>query len=72
MTALGARTWLQEHSWAPPLSAVHGERGKRRTGARTLCKQEGQGQRRLMPDRRGGGPVVVRGRESRLHGEGDQ
>src|SRR5947209_6548162 len=32
----------------------------------------GQEQRHLRPDRRGGGPVVVSGRESRPQGEGDQ
>jgi hypothetical protein len=34
--------------------------------------EHGQGQRRLMPCERGGGPVVVGGRESRPQGEGDQ
>ncbi len=71
-TALRARGRLQEQSWAPPLPAEHGERGKRRSSAHTLSMQDGQGQRRLMPGRRGGGPVVVRDRESRLQGEGDQ
>jgi hypothetical protein len=32
----------------------------------------GQAHRRLMAPGRGGGSVVVRGRESRLHGEGTQ
>jgi hypothetical protein len=32
----------------------------------------GQAHRPLLPPGRGGGPVVVRGRESRLHGEGVQ
>jgi hypothetical protein len=32
----------------------------------------GQAHRRLMAPGRGGGPVVVRGRESRPHGEGAQ
>jgi len=32
----------------------------------------GQAHRPLLPSGRGGGPVVVRGRESRLHGEGVQ
>ncbi len=50
----------------------HGERGKRRFGAHSLREQDGQDQRRLLPERRGGGPVLVRGRESRPHGEGDQ
>ena len=34
--------------------------------------EDGQVHRRLMAPRRGGGSVVVRGRESRLHGEGIQ
>jgi hypothetical protein len=63
---------LQEHSWAAPLPAQHGERGKRHSGAPTLGRQTEQGQRHLRPKRRGGGPVVVGGRESRPHGEGDQ
>jgi hypothetical protein len=32
----------------------------------------GQAHRPLLPSGRGGGPVVVRGRESRPHGEGVQ
>jgi hypothetical protein len=35
-----------------------------------LCS--GQAHRPLLPPGRGGGPVVVRGRESRSHGEGVQ
>lgn len=40
----------------------------------SLCipHEDGQVHRRLMSPRRGGGSVVVRGRESRLHGEGIQ
>jgi hypothetical protein len=38
--------------------------------ARVLVKRKAR--RRSMPARWGGGPVVVRDRESRLHGEGVQ
>jgi len=34
--------------------------------------EDGQAHRQLMTPRRGGGSVVVRGRESRSHGEGTQ
>jgi hypothetical protein len=66
---------LQGHSWAPTpsngstvnvgtISAVP-------SPASTLLV-DGKARRRLMPPRWGGGPVVVRGRESRSHGEGEQ
>lgn len=42
----------------------------------SLCRiagpEWGQVHRRLMAVKRGGGPVVVRARERRVHGEGDQ
>jgi hypothetical protein len=37
-----------------------------------LVQQPGEAHRRLMALSRDGVPVVVRGRESRLHGEGGQ
>ena len=66
---------LQGHSWAPPPSngsgvnvgtipAVPSPAGSQLAG--------GKARRRLMPPGWGGGPVVVRGRESRPHGEGVQ
>jgi hypothetical protein len=66
---------LQGHSWAPTPSigsavnvgtipAVPNPRRGQRCG--------GKARRRLMLPGWGGGPVVVRGRESRSHGEGGQ
>ncbi len=66
---------LQGHSWAPPPSngstvnvgtipAVPSPVGSLLVG--------GKVRRRLMLPGWGGGPVVVRGRESRSHGEGVQ
>ena len=66
---------LQEHSWAPTLSngwkvnvgtipPVPSPAGIVPVGGKACC--------RLMPVGWGGGPVVVRGRESRSHGEGVQ
>lgn len=66
---------LQGHSWAPTPSngsgvnvgtipAVPSPAGSLLVG--------GKARRRLMPPGWGGGPVVVRGRESRSHGEGVQ
>ncbi len=66
---------LQGHSWAPTLSngsrvnvgttpAVPDPASSLLVGGKTRC--------RLMPLGWGGGPVVVRGRESRPHGEGVQ
>ena len=65
----------QGHSWTPPLSngskvnvgtiPTIPPRGPARTvGGKVRC--------RLMLSGWGGGPVVVRGRESRSHGEGVQ
>ena len=66
---------LQGHSWAPTpsngptvnvgtISAVPSPASSLLVG--------GKVRRRPMPSRWGGGPVVVRGRESRSHGEGVQ
>jgi hypothetical protein len=66
---------LQGQSWAPhPSSGSEVNVGTnlmvpsldvlRASGGKARC--------RLMPSGWGGGPVVVRGRESRLHGEGVQ
>jgi hypothetical protein len=66
---------LQGHSWAPTpsngsivnvgtISAV--------PFPASILLVGGKARRRLMPPRWGGGPVVVRGRESRSHGEGVQ
>ena len=53
---------------------VCGERGNRPRAAFLPTSQVGNGKARrlLMARGRGGGSVVVRGRESRLHGEGTQ
>ena len=66
---------LQGHSWAPTpskgsrvnvgtISAVPSPASSQLVG--------GKARRRPMPSGWGGGPVVVRGRESRSHGEGAQ
>ena len=66
---------LQGHSWAPTpsngstvnvgtISAVPSPAISLMVGGKARC--------RLMPPGWGGGPVVVRGRESRSHGEGVQ
>ena len=66
---------LQGHSWAPTpsngstvnvgtISAVPSPAG--------ILPAGGKARRRLMPSGWGGGPVVVRDRESRSHGEGVQ
>lgn len=53
---------------------LRGERGNRPRSPFLLASQarSGQARRRLMTVGRGGGPVVVRARERRVHGEGDQ
>jgi hypothetical protein len=58
----------------PSRQTVCGERGNRPRVASPPAGQAGGGKaRRLLMIRvRGGGSVVVRGRESRLHGEGTQ
>ncbi len=67
---------LQGHSWAPTLS--NGSRVNvgtiptAPTSTSGLLAGDGKARCRLMPSGWGGGPVVVRDRESRLHGEGVQ
>src|SRR3954453_19144229 len=66
---------LQGHSWAPPPSNGSGVNVGTIPpvpfpGSRLL--PGGGGRRRPAPGGGGGGPVVVRGRESRPHGEGVQ
>lgn len=66
---------LQGHNWAPTPS-----KGSRvNVGTLSLVPPrdpdwmaDGKTCRRSTPTRRGGGPVVVRARESRAHGEGVQ
>jgi hypothetical protein len=57
-----------------PVNRLCGERGNRRRAPTLSASQAGSGKacRPLMARRRGGGSVVVRGRESRPHGEGTQ
>ena len=66
---------LQGHSWAPTLSngwkvnvgtipSVPSPTSNKLVDGKACC--------RLIPTGWGGGPVVVRDRESRLHGEGVQ
>jgi hypothetical protein len=67
---------LQGHSWAPILS--NGSRvnvgtiSMAPTPTSRLLAGVGKARCRLMSSRWGGGPVVVRDRESRSHGEGVQ
>ena len=77
MNACGVATArLQGHSWAPTPS--RGSRGNVgtillvpvRSGSQP--ERSGKARCRLMPAGWDGGPVVVRGRESRSHGEGAQ
>jgi hypothetical protein len=65
----------QGHSWAP--NSTNGSRvnvGTIPTAPSSISSQLVGGKVccRLMPTEWGGGVVVVRGRESRLHGEGPQ
>lgn len=64
----------QGHSWAPPWSSGHAVNvGTVLTVPSLAAVLSGRkARRRLMPSGRGGGPVVVRDRESRSHGEGAQ
>jgi hypothetical protein len=58
---------LPGHSWAPHLL------NDSRVNMGTITRSPlGKARRQLMPVWWGGGSVVVRGRESRLHGEGVQ
>lgn len=66
---------LQGHSWAPTPS--NGRRVNVGTvslvpESRRAAATAGKARCQLIPTGRGGGPVVVRGRESRSHGEGVQ
>ncbi len=66
---------LQGHSWAPtPLKGSRVNVGTIRTVPSPASSQlvGGKTRRRSMPSGWGGGPVVVRGRESRPHGKGVQ
>ena len=66
---------LQGHSWAPtPSSGSRVNVGTIPAVPSPTSNQlaGGKARRRLMPPGWDGGPVVVRGRESRLHGEGVQ
>jgi hypothetical protein len=59
---------LQEHSWVPTLSNGKGVNvGTLPAIPNGLMRPVGKARRQLMPPEGGGGPVVVRGRESRLH-----
>jgi hypothetical protein len=63
----------QGHSWAPPRTSGHVVNvGTVSTVPSPACGLGGKARRRLMLSRWGGGPVLVRGRESRSHGEGVQ
>jgi hypothetical protein len=65
----------QGHSWTPtPLSGSRVNVGTISVAPSPASIQlvGGKARRRSIPSRWGGGPVVVRGRESRLHGEGVQ
>jgi hypothetical protein len=65
----------QGKSWAPtPLTGYRVNVGTALAAPSPPAGQVGDGQdrRRLMPPGRGGASVVVRGRESRSHGEGRQ
>ena len=66
---------LQGHSWAPtPSSGSRVNVGTTSVAPSPTSSQlaGGKARRRLMPPGWDGGPVVVRGRESRSHGEGVQ
>ena len=65
----------QGHSWAPPWTSGHAVNVGTVPATPHLPvfgPVGGKVRRRLMSPGRGGGPVVVRGRESRSHGEGVQ
>ena len=70
-----AAAMLQGHSWAPTLSMGSGVNVGTIPVAPSPASCQlvgGKARRRLMPSGGDGGPVVVRGRESRSHGEGVQ
>jgi len=62
------------HRWAPnPLNGSRVNVGTDPAAPAVIVSAvAGKARRRLMPSGRGGGAVVVRGRESRPHGEGPQ
>lgn len=63
----------QGHSWAPHRTSGHAVNvGTVPAAPPPVSQPGGKARRRLMLPGRGGGPVVVRGRESRPHGEGVQ
>ncbi len=65
----------QGHSWAPTPSKGSGMNVGTTPAVPDLVScllSGGKARRRPMPPGWGGGPVVVRGRESRSHGEGVQ
>ena len=61
---------LQGHSWAP--TPLKGSRVNVGTTSSVPAVMVGKTCRRSTPTKWGGGPVVVRARESRVHGEGVQ
>ena len=61
---------LQGHSWAP--TPLKGSRVNVGTTPSVPAGMAGKTCRRSMSAEWGGGPVVVRARESRAHGEGVQ
>jgi len=66
---------LQGHSWTPTPSKGSGVNVGTIPVAPSPTSSQlvgGKARRRLTPPGWGGGPVVVRGRESRSHGEGVQ
>ncbi len=66
---------LQGHSWAPTPSngsTVNVGTISAVPSPTSILLDGGKARRRLMPPRWDGGPVIVRGRESRPHGEGVQ
>jgi hypothetical protein len=66
---------LQGHSWAPTPSKGSGVNVGTIPATPSPVSSQlagGKARRRLMPPGWDGGPVVVRGRESRSHGEGVQ
>lgn len=66
---------LQGHSWAPtPSSGSRGNVGTIVEAPSPADSQsvDGKARRQPTPPRRDGGPVVVRDRENRSHGEGVQ
>ena len=65
---------LQEHNWPPPPSKGSGVNVGTTSMVPLVSEalHSGKARRRLTRSGWGGEPVVVRGRESRLHGEGVQ